>query len=942
MALFGAPLAQEGHAILACEAALSMQEAFPPQEGGLRLRIGLHSGEVVSELSAGELSTGGAHGSTIHLASRLQQIAEPGGTCITKDCHQLVRSCCDVRSLGLHALKGFPEPLEIYSLLGFKPAVASQHFRGANLTSFRGRDPEIAMLQRALRRAESAEAAVIGLSGVPGAGKSRLCFEFAQWCRGRLIPVVEARALLYGHATPFQPVLEFLRVFCHIAPSDDATVAGDRIRERLSTIGPTFDADFPLVCEFLGLSHQDSAPILLSLTPKARLRRLLDIIRHMVRQGSTTTSVIIVEDLHWLDEASEDFVATLVDAVEGTRTMLVLTFRPGYAAPWMSCSYYKQIALVDLTPTEADDLVRELIGDRPELREICQRIAERSGGNPFFAEELVRSLAENGSIFGDPGDYLLGFMAAEGALPTTVQAVIGARIDRLRDVDKAILQLAAVIGAEFPRGMLEKLAPAPPSEIESSLDSLCDAELLQRQAARDGIWFEFRHPLIQEVAYGAQLKTHRSLLHAAVAQAMEQFYEDRTDEFSGLIAYHYEAAGHVLQAAKHAARAAIWVGSTHSAQAIKHWGKVRSLLQTQPRCSATDELRIMASGQLAWLGWREGLTANEGKPFIDEALTWSRETDNRMIPLLLLVDGRITVTSGGAADTYVGRVKEGLSLLKEGIDIGRMATLNVALSQAYGWAGMLNEALAANSVAMDGISRIEKFDHQFLGYSVEHWALGLRGRILVRLGRFEEAAKCFDLLLGIEEDLQDPTARLIPHLGYVDLAWCFGDPALAERHALRLAQIAEKHQSPYLQVFALACMGTAKCVAGDFTAAVHDLVAGVEYLRKTKAAMEYEPEILASLADCHDQNGDAELAMQVAREAIQVAQQRNARLPECRASITLGKTLIAAGGACANHEAAALFARADQLMRMTGACIYEPLLAQARKHLPISGQHSMC
>src|SRR5262249_53335310 len=290
-------------------------------------------------------------------------------------------------------------------------------------------------------------------------------------------------------------------------------------------------------------------------------------------------------------------------------------------------------------------------------------------------------------------------------------------------------------------------------EIETILEALCDTELLQRQAAPDGRWYAFRHPLIQEVAYAAQLKARRSALHASVADAMQHFYKDRIDEFSGLFAYHYEAAGQLLEAVNYSARAATWVGSTHSAQAIKHWQKVRALLQKQPRSGATDELRIMASAQLAWLGWREGLTADEAKPFINEALTWSRETDDTMIPLLLFVDGRITVTSGGPADASVELVKEGLSLLEEGKDIGRIATLNASLSQAYGWAGLLNEALSANDAAFKGISQIGKFDHQFLGYSVERWAVSLRGRILVRLGRFEEAEKCFDLVLGVEENL---------------------------------------------------------------------------------------------------------------------------------------------------------------------------------------------
>ena len=218
--------------------------------------------------------------------------------------------------------------------------------------------------------------------------------------------------------------------------------------------------------------------------------------------------------------------------------------------------------------------------------------------------------------------------------------------------------------------------------------------------------------------------------------------------------------------------------------------------------------------------------------------------------------------------------------------------------------------------------------------------MGLRGRILVRLGKFAEAEKCFDLLLGIEENLLDPTARLIPHLGYVDLAWCRRDPALAERHASHLAQIAEKHGSPYLRVFAFACSGTAKSVSGDFAAAARDFVAGLEFLRKTKAAMEYEPEILASLADCQYISDEPGRAIEIAKEAIRIAQQRNARLPECRASITFGEALIAESGVSAVDEAEALFGRAEELIRVTGACIYEPLLARARERASVNGRPS--
>lgn len=929
MALFGAPHAQEGHALLACESALAMQDAFQPSEGPLTLRVGLHSGDVVSDTQVAELvRERGAHGATIHLASRLQNIADPGSVCLTDDCYRLIRPYCDVRPLGKHALKGFAEPVEVYVLLGLKPAVASQQFRGTSLSTFRGREREIAILQGALQNSGNGNTRVIGISGEPGTGKSRLCYEFAEWCRGRLIPVFEARALPYGHATPLQPVLELLRLFFGILPTDDATVARDRIAERLSRIGPTFEADLPLLCEFLGLPATEGRS--LQLPPKARHARLLDIVRHLVRQSGSRTAVIVIEDLHWLDEASEDFVATLVDAVVGTRTMLVLNYRPAYTATWMAWPYCQQISLAELTPAETDAVVEELIGSAAELQEMRRCVAERSGGNVFFAEELVRSLAENSSLIGDAGNYALGWKAGDNALPPTLQAVIGARIDRLGDTEKSILQIGAIIGKEFPLKVLEQVAGVSTTTIEAVLEHLCEGNLLIQQPGAERRYYAFRHPLIQEVAYASQLRTRRSALHAPVARAMEAYYKDRLDEFAALLAYHFEAAGQALEAANYARRAAMWVGSTNSAQAIKHWQKVRQLLQDQPRSPSNDKLRITANGQIAWLGWREGMTAEAAKPFIEEALRWARETDDTMIPMLLFLDGRITLATGGPADAYVARVKEALSLLEKGTVVGRVATLNASLSQAYAWAGMLNEALAASDTALKAISGIEKFDHEFLGYSVEHWIMSMRGRILVRLGRFAEAEQCLKMMLSVEQALVDPTVQIIPHMGYVELATCHGDAVLAEQHAARVTEIAEKSGSPYLRVYALTGRGAVKYLMQDFGGAAADFREGLEFSRNAKAAVENEPEMLASLADCYFRDGQHELAISTAREAIDIARQRSARLPECRACITCGAAILAGRGAAALDEAEDLFRRAEDLIRVSGARIYEPRLTNER------------
>jgi adenylate cyclase len=931
LAFFGSPRAQEGHALLACEAALAIRDAPRLREQSMSIRIGLHSGEIVADAPLVEsVSEQGAYGLTIHLASRLTGMVEPGDICLTEESYRLVRSFCDVGPLGRHRLRGVPEPIELFLLKGLKPAVASQQFRGVTLTSFRGRDREISLLQRTLAAVEKSGSRVTGVVGAPGTGKSRLCYEFAEWCRGRLIPVFEARAQPYGAATPLQPVLELLRsTYFGVSLDDDQEKAERRIAERLAELGSTFEADLPLVCDFLGVKHGQGLPAWLN--PKARNTRLLDIVRHIVRQRGTIASVIIIEDLHWLDEASEEFVATLVDAVTATKTVLVVNCRPTYFAQWMRASHYQQIELAELNPTDADQLVDELVGKRPELREIRQRIVNRSGGNPFFIEELIRSLVEHVTLVGEQGDYRLGRDVNSGLLPPTVQAVIGARIDRLAEQERDLLQTAAIIGKEFQLAVLQSVANLTPPEVEAILAQLCSAELLQPRNDSTGRGFSFRHPLIQEVAYSTQLRARRSILHSSVGSAIERFYPERLNELAALLSYHYEEAGQIEAAAQYAARAARWVGSTSPAQAIKHWHKVRLLMADQPRTPESDSLRIASSGQIAWLGWREGLTSEQARPFIQEALQWARDIDDSIIPLLLFIEGRIAGASGGRADAYVQIVKDALSLTELRRDAGRTATLNASLSQALGWAGLLREALAANDVALAGMHDIADFDHQFLGYSIEHWILSLRGRILVRLGQFDDARLCFDRMLNIPAGQIDPTVQFIANLGYVDLASYYDDVAMAQKHADKVDEIATCQGSPYLRAYSFGCTGSALGIAGRYDAAIQALTEGVQFVRTARVAMEFECEMLASLADFRLRNGDIFLAIEDAQQAIKISLARNARLPECRVSITLASALLTRDAIGDRARAAALLDRAETLIEICGAKIYQPLLENARR-----------
>lgn len=924
MAIFGAPRAQEGHALLACQAAIAIQREFESNAQNVRVRIGLHSGELVV-LREEHTQEPVPHGATIHLASRLEQMAEPGAICLTGDCYRLVMSHCDARPLGPRDAKGFSRPIDTYVLLGFKPAVASQQFRASNLTPLEGREFELEQLWRALHRTENGDGRVVGISGAAGTGKSRLCFEFAEWCRHRFIPILEARALLYGQATPLHPILEFFRLFLRIATTDDEITARNRIAQHPGVAGLDLDTDLPLLYQFLGISGFDRAT---ARDSRARRSRLLHILGHMVRESSAQTSIIIIEDLHWLDAGSNEFITALVQAISGTRTMLVVNFRQSYTAPWMKLSHYEQMPLADLNFAQTSALVEKLLGKRPEVCAIGRRIVSRCGGNPFFAEELVRSLAEVGVICGEPGDYGAGETSDTDVLPATVQAVIGDRIDRLPAQEKTVIQIAATIGKEFPLPVLEQIAGMPVQEVEAALSRLTTAELIRTHFGSFSREFSFCHPLIQEVAYNAQLKSRRSSLHALVASALEDYHRARPDEFAGLIAYHYEAAGKLVEAATFSARAAVWIGSTDSAQAIQRWHNVRRLLKEQGRSPVNDMLRMRASGQIAMFGWREGMSAEEAKPFIVEALGWARKIDSSLISLLLAADGRITVSSGGSADVYIARIKEGLAIEDDRSHTGRSATLNALLCHAYWLGGCLQKALVANDLAAQKASSSDEFGEQFLGLNVKQWMQALRGRILVRSGGFKEADRHLQEVLKIEQSLVDPAVQFIPHLAYVDLAYFCGDTSLAESHALRVTDIAERGRSPYLHVYALGCQGAAKTVGKDFSGGVRTLTEGLEFARRAKAALEFEPEMMATLADCHYWSGDFGLATEVARETIQLAQQRSARMAECRASITYASALYASDGP--KEQGQALFARAEDLIRMTGADIFSGRLARER------------
>lgn len=932
MALFGAPVPHEDHAVRACAAALAIQASVPGLgDPDLKLRVGMHTGEVVVQVVESSMyQTYDVAGSAAHLASRMEQMAEPGEILLTGITAAAARQFIETVSLGRRTIRGMSEPVEVFRLLRLRHAPASVIFRGQPLLSpLTGRAAQLDALEAELTSAENAEARVVGVVGDAGSGKSRLCFEFVERCRQRGIRVYEARVTAHGHATPYQPILELLREYLGV----EATMPLEEARQRVAAVTsclPGAGETLPLLMDFLGLTEAKQPAR--NLDPVIRKTRLIELVRNIVRSGpQKEPAVVLVEDLHWIDAASEEFIDAMAEAVIGTTTMMLFNFRYGYAAPWMQRPHYRQVSLSPLNRAEADGLLHELLGRDSSLALIARNIAERAQGNPFFIEELVRSLAERGDFEGERGAYRLAGGIGAIPLPATIEAVVAARIDHLDEPARQLLQHAAVIGREVPIAILENVTGLPPTELSATLLRLRRAELLRELPLTEPGLHAFSHPLVQEVCYRALLRDRRRKIHADVARVIKRHFTDRLEERASLLAYHLEEAGQPVEAAQAHIRAALWIGSHDASQALRSWKKVHELITSQPASDANDYLRMQACVQTLAFGWREGMPAEEAQRWFEEARRLALAAGNlRANAWIHAAYGR-NLAVRGSADDYVTRTREALVLAVDANDRSVEAMLQAILCQAVRLSGDMEEALKVSIEAIGRVHEISEFDRQLFNFDVERWLTVMRGQILVMLGRFDEARPYLDRVLQTDIDPNDITLHLVS-VAYVDLAFGENNRDLANFHAERAVTMATDSGSPYVRVNALACGGVAHLISGRFEAAIDDLEKALSFARSRKTGLEAEARMLADLANAYRLKGDLAKARGVAVEAIEVACARAGRIPECLARIVHAEVLLQAGEV---EQAGQELPKIQALMTATGVKLYEPMVRDLTARLEL-------
>ncbi len=941
MALFGAPIAHEDHAHRACWAALHLQQALRRYADELRLehglgfavRMGLNSGEVVVGRIGDDLRMDyTAQGHTVGLAQRMEQMAEPGKALLTGHTAKLVSGYFQLRDLGATRIKGLGDLLHIFELEGvgrLRTRLDVSHARG--FSRFVGRQDEMATFQAALERAIAGNAQVVGVVAEAGTGKSRLCYEFAERCRARDIPVYEAHGVAHGKALPLLPILEFFRSYFGITEHDAARAARDKIAGRTVLLDETLVEGLPLLFDFLGVPDPERpAP---PLGPEARQRRLLDVIRRLARARSAREpAVFLFEDLHWLDQASEEFLESFVEIAPGNRTLMLLNFRPEYHAAWMQRSYYQQLPLLPLGPQGIAELFADRLGRDASLRRLTEKIQERTGGNPFFIEEMVQTLAETGVIAGVRGAYRLATPAEQIGLPTTVQSVLAARIDRLPDREKRVLQTAAVIGEKFSESILRRVADVGDGDLPAALHALTTAELLYQEALYPEAEYAFKQPLTQEVAYRSQLGERRARTHAAVARTIEEVEAGKLGERAALIAYHWQHAGEAREATKWHRRAAEWVGFKNSVEALRHWESMRQLLDTLPDTAENLAERAAVRAQIMTHLARVGDVEDQATSLFREGRELAtRSSDPHVLSQVLYGFGYLRLYTGALAEAR-DPVLESVRRADETEDIGLRVAVRYGLAGVYFQTAPFRELLATTEEGL----RLARGDLDLgadrIGFSPSLGLSAFHGVALSVTGRPREGAAELDRVIECARPAQQLMPLYVAHAFHVLRCEVTGEAAPALAHGREAVNYAERMGSNFSRVFAYCALGIANVLNQTWHDALEALEQALAIGRERRLIL-VEGRVLAAVAAAHLGLGDRAKALALAGEAIAACHRLGTRSWEFSAVLIRIRALRETQGLQATREIEAALDEAHAWFETSGGKSYEPFLHVERAEL---------
>jgi class 3 adenylate cyclase/tetratricopeptide (TPR) repeat protein len=811
MALFGAPIAHEDHAVRACYAALRMQEAVTRHAEELRrregvlpqIRVGLNSGAVVVRSIGSDLRMDyTAVGQTTHLAARMEQVAAAGSILLAAHTLRLVEGYVQVKSLGAVAIKGLAEPIEVFELMGGTARTRLQVAVLRGLTRFVGRDAEVEHLRRVLDRAGAGHGQVVAIVGEAGVGKSRLTYEFAHSHRVRDWLILEASSVSYGQATSYLPVIDLLKSYFKIQERDDPREIRAKVTGKLLTLDESLKPTLPALLGLLDVPVDDASWHLLD-AGQRRQRTLEAVKRLLLREASEQPLALIFEDLHWTDTETQTLLDSLVESLPAASLLLIASYRPAYQHRWGSKTYYRELRIDPLPAESADDLLTSVLGSDPSLDALKRILITLTEGNPLFLEESVRALVETKALVGERGTFRLALDTTAIQLPATVQAILAARIDRLAPEDKRLLQTAAVIGKDLPYALLLAVAELDDEQLRRALVRLQAAEFLYETRLFPDLEYTFKHALTLDVAYQSLVRERRCVLHGQVLQALEQQWAGREQEKIEVLAHHAEraelwerAARYLYQAGERAYAQARYQASASfyqaAVEALDQLGEVGDLALKLDACLELWSARAVSARY-------DGIRALSEKA---EALARALDDGPRLAQVRLrqaqaiCLDGVIP----GTIESALEQAREALERADPD-DLRTRSYARFIMGNASRDLGRVGEAVREFDAGLSLFAPAKGYGEEpgfvFPIYvSLSAW----RAEAHAALGDFPQAILSAEEALRVANDIQHATSLAVAnrHLGYVhslrgqmETAVSFLERALAigREHDLPLATL---------------------------------------------------------------------------------------------------------------------------------------------------------
>ncbi len=922
MALFGAPVAHEDHAQRACYAALSIQKAVEAygakieKDTGVafKMRVGLNSGPVIVGAIGDDLRMDyTAVGDTTNLGSRMEGMARPGAVLASVNTHRLARDFFEFESLGKVEVKGKKEPQEAFELIKAGEVgtrIGASIAKG--LTRFVGRKNSMAALLDAFDKVTSRTGQVVGVVGEAGVGKSRLLLEMRNMLPQGEYTYLEGRCLQYGGSMPYLPLLDILRSYLDIKEGDREFLIKKKMEEKILGLDEKLKSIIPFFQDLLSLKVNDED--FTKLEPKKKREKTFEAIRDILVRGSQARPLILtVEDIHWIDKTSEEFLNYMIGWLPNTSILLLLLYRPEYTHPWGSKSYYTKVGLDQLGTNSSSELVKAILEEGEAAPELRQLILNRAAGNPLFMEEFTHTLLENGTIERKDEQYVLSGKASDLQIPDTIQGIISARLDRLEDNLKRTMQVASVIGRDFAFRILETITGMR-EELKSYLLNLQGLEFIYEKNLFPELEYIFKHALTQEVAYNSLLLKRRKEIHEKIGRAIEELYAERLEEFYEMLAYHYSRSGNHEKGIHYSRLSGEKAEANYShKEAIAFYKSAMDLLN---KLAETEENKKKKLEVLDLMGHPWGLLG-----FPEEFLGLFQEVerlskalgDERRLAKFYNAMG-MYYSHRGDPQMGIKYSEDAFKAARKNHDLELMAPLASGLCVSYLPKGEYHKIVDVAPVVIDLIEKAG-MENRFFSMPQTPYAMlcAYCGSSMGYFGDFGEG-KVF-----LEKGLRNASERNNPiALGFIEMQYghfCFskGDWEPAKKHFEKGIHYSEKGGFAVVSALCWSALGLVYAMLGDPENGKRHAEKGLKIHRESGVKM-YLSMAHCQLGRIYLDLGDLKNALSLAEEALRLSQKNNEKHMEGWSRLVLG-SILGKAEPLQIHKAEACFLKGIEILK---------------------------